>query len=425
MTITRNFSVLANGAGSANTLSLGGATLGSNALAVTGTTNLSSSLTIGGRFTQSLSPVAAEYALRSTGQTTGWIAIDMANTGGDYIIAGENSTGNNLIVGDSAYDMCIRGPSGIAFSANAGATQQMRLTSAGNLGIGIAPSAWNTFTQIVQCPSGSLGGTSATDFRVMANLYYNSGWKAYATGQCSQYQQNAGVHSWNCTPSTAANATPTFTDQLNIYGNTGVYFGDNPANPSSHAGRVHFGGAASGGQVIALGAGVNTVTAPLSMFMNPQGSGFYTQDNSTASNQCWRMINPNGTVGGITVSGSGTTFNTTSDERLKNFDVPQRDFKEIIQTIMVKDGEFLVAPGDRMLMISAQQTAEIGYLDAVEYPQDKKEHDDQPQNIYWSADYARLAPLALWGVKDLYAENEALKATVADLVARLEALEAK
>lgn len=38
MTITRNFSVLANGAGSANTLSLGGATLGSNALAVTGTT---------------------------------------------------------------------------------------------------------------------------------------------------------------------------------------------------------------------------------------------------------------------------------------------------------------------------------------------------------------------------------------------------
>ena len=36
MTITRNFSVLANGAGSANNLSLGGATLGTNALAVSG-----------------------------------------------------------------------------------------------------------------------------------------------------------------------------------------------------------------------------------------------------------------------------------------------------------------------------------------------------------------------------------------------------
>ena len=46
MTITRNFSVLANGAGSANTLSLGGATLGSNALAVTGSSLFPGSTTI-------------------------------------------------------------------------------------------------------------------------------------------------------------------------------------------------------------------------------------------------------------------------------------------------------------------------------------------------------------------------------------------
>jgi hypothetical protein len=45
MTITRNFSVLANGAGSANNLSLGGATLGSNALAVTGTAAISGAAT--------------------------------------------------------------------------------------------------------------------------------------------------------------------------------------------------------------------------------------------------------------------------------------------------------------------------------------------------------------------------------------------
>ena len=48
MTITRNFSILANGAGSANTLSLGGATLGSNALAVTGTSTFSSTVTHSG-----------------------------------------------------------------------------------------------------------------------------------------------------------------------------------------------------------------------------------------------------------------------------------------------------------------------------------------------------------------------------------------
>jgi len=45
MTITRNLSIFANGAGATNNLSLGGATQGSNALAVTGTTILSSTLT--------------------------------------------------------------------------------------------------------------------------------------------------------------------------------------------------------------------------------------------------------------------------------------------------------------------------------------------------------------------------------------------
>jgi len=427
MTITRNFSVLANGAGSANTLSLGGATLGSNALAVTGTGAISSNLLVGTASSSDRLVVDGNNGIRVSGISTGNRALYIPS--GDILFDNASARSEVRNDGNSSSELRLSGRGFVTvYTGGSGlgtGSERARFDGNGNLGIGLTPSTWNTFTSILQLPSGSLGGTGATDFRVMANLYYNSGWKAYATGQCSQYQQNAGVHSWNCTPSTSANATPTFTDQLNIYGNTGGYFGDNPTNPSSHAGRFHFGGAASGGQVIALGAGVNTAAAPLSMFANPQSSGFYTQDSSTASNQCWRMINPNGTVGGITVSGSSTTFNTSSDERLKNFDVPQRDFKSIIQTIMVKDGEFLTSPGDRMLMISAQQTAEIGYVDAVEYPQDKKEHDDIPQNIYWSADYARLAPLALWGVKDLYAENEALKATVADLVARLEALEAK
>ena len=201
------------GSASATSLAIGGATIGTNALAVTGTTALSGLLTAAGgvsstlttdatsattgsiitaggistqkalwvgttsqhvgaatfnaRITQSLSPVAAEYALRSTGQTTGWIAIDMANTGGDYIIAGENSTGNNIIAGDSAYDMCVRGPSGIAFSANAGASQQMRLDSSGNLLVGktTTGSTGNGAQLLASGFIGSTlaGSTSATD----------------------------------------------------------------------------------------------------------------------------------------------------------------------------------------------------------------------------------------------------------------------
>jgi len=177
----------------ATSLALGGATLGTNALAVTGTTQLNSALNYGGvtlsnsvtgtgsmvlsasptltgtltaaaatfsgtlgvtgaatfnaRISQALTPAAAEYALRSTGQTTGWISVSLNNTGGEYVVAGENSSGNNLIIGDSAYDMVIRAPSGISFSANAGATQHMRLSSAGLLGIGMTPSNVLDITQ--------------------------------------------------------------------------------------------------------------------------------------------------------------------------------------------------------------------------------------------------------------------------------------
>ena len=81
MTITRNFSVLANGTGSANNLSLGGATLGSNALAVTGTTDISSTLNFGG--------FAAEGTV--TAATTTNLGTSTANR--------QSVTGNTTITG--------------------------------------------------------------------------------------------------------------------------------------------------------------------------------------------------------------------------------------------------------------------------------------------------------------------------------------
>ena len=303
MTITRNFSVLANGAGSANTLSLGGATLGSNALAVTGTiagsgnltlTNttavgftaaatansispylvlasnnrtwwtaavdtgadasfkigtgatigsntcltiapttqlvtvaagltVTGTLTAVGRITQSLSPVAAEYALRSTGQTTGWIAIDMANTGGDYIIAGENSTGNNIIAGDSAYDMCVRGPSGISFSANAGATQHMRLSSAGGLTVAntvTAPTVYSSsgVTAVTSGTTGTITSLSAAIGTYFITASFNFGVTGYSAASivCVNGSSGQQVGSFGSTTVGVALSMSTLNVQISL-----------------------------------------------------------------------------------------------------------------------------------------------------------------------------------------------------------------
>ena len=121
--------------------------------------------------------------------------------------------------------------------------------------------------------------------------------------------------------------------------------------------------------------------------------------------------------GGITNNNNaGVLYNVTSDERLKTWRKDQRDFRSIIAGIEVGDVEWNAVPGSRMLAIMAQQTNKF-YPDAI--TAGKADAD------VWQADYGRLAPLALWGIKDLYAENEALKATVATLEARLTALETK
>jgi hypothetical protein len=73
--------------------------------------------------------------LRLNGATTGPNLISLTNTGGQAYFGQENSAGNNIIIGSTAYDTIIRGPSGIAFSANAGATLHMRLTNAGSLSV--------------------------------------------------------------------------------------------------------------------------------------------------------------------------------------------------------------------------------------------------------------------------------------------------
>jgi len=85
----------------------------------------------------STSCVGNTYPLRAGGAATTAIAVKLANTGGDAIFGMENSAGGNQIVGSTGYDVIVRGPSGIAFSANAGSAMQMRLSTNGLAVVGV------------------------------------------------------------------------------------------------------------------------------------------------------------------------------------------------------------------------------------------------------------------------------------------------
>ena len=88
--------------------------------------------------------------------------------------------------------------------------ERFRIDAAGNCGMGVAPSAWTSaFGSVLQFKSaassagGSLTGSSADNFRMFANTYYDGAYKYIAAGFATQYEQSAGSHVWYLSGTTA------------------------------------------------------------------------------------------------------------------------------------------------------------------------------------------------------------------------------
>ena len=147
MTITRNFSILAEGAGSANNLALGGATLGSNALAVTGTTLLNNALTYGGVTLNNAVTGTGNMVLSANATHSGNLTV--TNAGATQIIAQSttNSTyptlylkSNNRSWWTSAIDSGTDAPFQIGVGAIPGTNPYFTIApTTGAVGIGMTP----------------------------------------------------------------------------------------------------------------------------------------------------------------------------------------------------------------------------------------------------------------------------------------------
>jgi hypothetical protein len=113
--------------------------------------------------------------------------------------------------------------------------ERMRIDSAGNVGIGVTPSAWYSVNRALQLNSGaSVSGSSSsvTQINVGANWYNNaSGVDTFiGTGYATLYQQNTGLHKWfTSTASGVAAGAITVTQAMTLdtSGNLGIGTGAN------------------------------------------------------------------------------------------------------------------------------------------------------------------------------------------------------
>ena len=194
------------------------------------------------------------------------------------ILSGTEGVGD---VDGSAATPAIRGTdtnTGIFFPAAdtiafaEGGVESARFDSAGNMGLGVTPSA-STFPAIESSVGIFMG---RTENNLGVNAYFNSGWKYTASSTAAtRYRQNAGEHQWYNAPSGTAGNAISFTQAMTLdaSGNLGV-------------GTTSPGGNASNRQFSLVGSSTAQATltgsGSFSVNLGTNGTFSYLESTSTA-----------------------------------------------------------------------------------------------------------------------------------------------
>ena len=166
----------------------------------------------------------------------------------------------------------------LTFSTN-GTTEQMRLDSSGNLGLGVTPSAWASSWRAFEFGAGNgISSDQVSAIHVTSNAYWNgSSWIYKTTNNAANYYSQNGAHYWRTAPSGTAGSAITFTQAMTLdaSGNLGIGT-TSPAYPldigaSTSANAIAFTGSAANGTAI---RGTNTNSSSYYTLTAMGGSGY-------------------------------------------------------------------------------------------------------------------------------------------------------
>jgi hypothetical protein len=191
----------------------------------------------------SSSPVVAQFGNSSSGNgqvivgtAAGGFVIDQSN-------AGNTTTTLRNIYGATSALAKLNLESGVInFKTGTSYTQAMVIDASQNMGLGVTPSASSWKTIEIGYAGNTLIGGGLSDFRMLANSYYNAGFKYGGTGLASQYAQSSGVHSWYTAASGTAGNAITFTQAMTLDANGNLLVGTTTPTATS---KIYAAGAVS------------------------------------------------------------------------------------------------------------------------------------------------------------------------------------
>ena len=101
------------------------------------------------------------------------------------------------------------------YDVNAAATR-LTVDSAGNLGIGVTPSAWATYKSL-DLPANGYVSSGNSWMELMLNAFFDgSSYKYKGNGFASHYLQQSGFHAWYTAPTGTAGNAITFTQAMTL-----------------------------------------------------------------------------------------------------------------------------------------------------------------------------------------------------------------
>ena len=121
-----------------------------------------------------------------------------------------------------------------------GGTDLLFLSTSGNLGLGVTPSAWSAIK-----PLEFINGVFVASYNVAnvanayfgCNTYYNgTNWIYKTTDYASYYQQSGGKHLWYNAPSSTSGATATFTQAMTLDNSGNLLVGTTSTSATSGLG---------------------------------------------------------------------------------------------------------------------------------------------------------------------------------------------